>query len=49
MGAGAFLVGEANHHNSNGEAVYAMFTSKNGFSARYSTFAEFKSWYDCNR
>ena len=41
---GAFLVGEADHHNSSGQAVYACFTF-NGkkHRARYLTHAEFRA------
>lgn len=46
MGKGGFLVGEADHHNANGEAVYACFTESAGeyFQARYMTQAEFTGW-----
>lgn len=42
MGRGAFLVGEPNHHNERGRAVYACFR-RNGeaIEARYMTHAEF--------
>ena len=37
-----FLVGEAERHNSNGEAVYACFTKfGDTYKARYLTLAEF--------
>jgi hypothetical protein len=43
MGGGAFLVGEPNHHNADGEAVYACFHRYNGIvEARYLTVAEFR-------
>ena len=43
MGNGCFLVGEADHHNSDGRAVYACFKQIHGggFEARYMTVAEF--------
>ena len=47
MGGGGFLVGEANNHNSKGEAVYACFIhhrTLDEYEARYMTHAEFKSW-----
>ena len=41
----AFLVGEANHHDSNGEAVYACFCETGDkFRARYMTLKEFKGF-----
>ena len=43
-GHGAFLVGEPNHHNDNGEPVYAGFVSRNGFMARYMSRREFAQW-----
>lgn len=44
MGNGGFLVGEAHHHNENGEAVYACFR-QNGetFEACYMTKREFSA------
>jgi len=40
---GAFLAGEANHHNDNNEAVYAGFIEIEGrFFARYATVKEFQ-------
>ena len=37
-----FLVGEADHHNADGRAVYACFcTFGDSYSARYLTVAEF--------
>jgi len=45
MGAGAFLVGEANHHNSNGQPVYACFRKvADEFEARYMTVTEFRQF-----
>ena len=45
MGGGAFLVGEANHHNEQGHAVYACFYHVNGdYLARYMTRAEFREF-----
>lgn len=43
MGNGCFLVGEANHHNNEGRAVYACFKhiTGGGFEARYMTHGEF--------
>lgn len=39
----AFLVGEADHHNSRGQAVYACFQeARGGFFARYLTREEFR-------
>lgn len=41
----AFLVGEANHHNANGEAVYACFCETGDkYRARYMTLKEFKGF-----
>ena len=38
-----FLVGEADHHNADGYAVYACFKKfKDDYSARYMTLAQFK-------
>jgi hypothetical protein len=42
MAMGAFLVGEPNHHNAEGEAVYACFTKRGGYRARYLTQREFR-------
>lgn len=43
MGSNAFLVGEADHHNSDGLPVYACFAqSPRGVFATYLTVAEFK-------
>lgn len=45
QGGGAFLVGEANHHNANGKAVYACFKQVgNEYEARYMTVAEFRQF-----
>lgn len=45
MGGGAFLVGEANHHNAAGDAVYACFKRVGlEFEARYMTRAEFREF-----
>lgn len=42
MAQGAFLVGEPERHNSQGEAVYACFkTARNKYEARYMTQTEF--------
>jgi hypothetical protein len=42
MGGGAFLVGEAHHHNGDGQPVYAMFRRTGGqFFAKYATVSEF--------
>jgi hypothetical protein len=43
MGNGCFLVGEADHHNNEGRAVYACFKHIHGggIEARYMTSAEF--------
>lgn len=41
---GAFLVGEANNHNSDGKAVYACFKqSGDNYFARYLTLEQFGS------
>lgn len=42
-GYGCFLVGEADHHNNEGRAVYACFKTiyGGGYEARYMTIAEF--------
>jgi len=43
MAGRTFLVGEADHHNSDGFAVYACFKKfKEDYSARYLTLAQFK-------
>lgn len=48
MGAGGFLVGEANHHNERGESVHACFirrrTAPDSYAARYMTRREFNAW-----
>jgi hypothetical protein len=45
MGGGAFLVGEANHHNAQGSPVYACFKQVGDeFEARYMTLAEFRQF-----
>ena len=44
MESGGFLVGEAHHHNAEGEAVYACFTSHASYQARYMTQREFDGW-----
>lgn len=45
MGGGAFLVGEANHHNAAGDAVYACFKRVGlEFEARYMTRTEFREF-----
>lgn len=42
MARGAFLVGEPNHHDYNGHAVYACFRRQGDtIAARYMTHAEF--------
>ena len=43
MAGGAFLVGEADHHNDQGQAVYACFRSRGGYRARYLTLAQFRT------
>ena len=44
MSNGAFLVGEAERHNEQGEAVYACFKKRGEtFTARYMTLREFKA------
>lgn len=41
---GAFLVGEANNHNSDGKAVYACFKqSGDDYFARYLTLEQFRA------
>lgn len=45
QGGGAFLVGEENHHDADGEAVYACFKQVGDeFEARYMTVAEFRQF-----
>lgn len=45
MGGGAFLVGEASHHNAQGEAVYACFRQiSDEYAARYMTRREFAAF-----
>jgi len=52
-GGGGFIVGEPNHHNADGEAVYACFHQiNNEVVARYMTqreFSTFKSFRNRNR
>ena len=43
MARGAFLVGEAETHNGQGEAVYACFRKRGGYCARYLTVRQFRS------
>ena len=46
MSQTAFLVGEANDHNENGEAVYACFKQVNDdYFAKHLTVAEFKNYF----
>ena len=41
-----FLVGEADNHNENGEAVYACFTKYcEKYAAKYMTVNEFVEWF----
>ena len=41
-----FLVGEANNHNENGEAVYACFNKYcDKYAAKYMTVKEFIEWF----
>ena len=41
-----FLVGEADNHNENGEAVYACFTKYcDKYAAKYMTVNEFVEWF----
>ena len=41
-----FLVGEANNHNENGEAVYACFTKYcDKYEAKHMTVNEFVEWF----
>lgn len=43
MSGCTFLVGEADHHNANGRAVYACFANLgDSYRARYLTLAQFK-------
>ena len=43
MTSGSFLVGEADHHNADGYAVYACFKKfSDDYNARYMTLAPFK-------
>lgn len=45
MGGGGFLVGDAHHHNTQGEPVFAGFVRTHGghYQARYMTIKEFNN------